>query len=64
MARPAQQTPRELAIEKGDKIVVAIIACFILVEGLAFVLKILNGQGASITGVIRLAITLVSCACL
>jgi uncharacterized membrane protein (DUF373 family) len=61
MANTLQRTPRELAAETGKKIVVAIITYFVFAEVFTLVVNLVYQQAIPITGIIRFAITIVSC---
>jgi hypothetical protein len=61
MTDTAQNTPREISIKKGEQIAVAIMAYFVGLEVITLATKAVYGQPIMLTGVVRLALTIVSC---
>jgi hypothetical protein len=61
MTDTLQKTPKEISVEKGEQIIIALITYFLLVEILTFLIKILNGQAITVVSIIRFILTIVAC---
>ncbi len=61
MINSTQKTARELSIEKGKKIVIAVFVLFALMEVLGLILKLTNQRPISFVDLFRVSLTIVCC---